>query len=419
MKGAMFTLALAACAAACGEPLKSPMEWTPVQTNEIARWKAENSAPKGVAADKAARTVRFLAEATGIGAGETVEFFAIGPLSDRAYEAMFVTVASPADIAAACEEIGLPRGKGVDPVAARFWPLGEKVTMSVKAWGKDAASRPSGTVTAFLKDKCAEEEGRILEAPFAYTGGARDALGQPLASTNAPCAVFALYNHGPALIQLDGMLDQSGSYGRFVTAAKHADGALFEVQLAWDGKRRVKEVDLKLTAENAGEAMGTLKEDARKFDVHATISFDSTVTVERASAVARAFAMLDGAGVKMNGCGKGQFFFRAFLPEEKWRDRAARAFQPFEVHVAADGSRSFTFVEEDWSGDGIDPVLKPKTTSFKEWSELPGIIAKTGEQGSKIMVMFIYAPKGARVADLTPAIGAVFPRVSTFYVFGE
>ena len=121
----------------------------------------------------------------------------------------------------------------------------------------------------------------------------------------------------------------------------------------------------------------------------------------------------------MNGCGKGQFFFRAFLPEEKWRDRAARAFQPFEVHVAADGSRSFTFVEEDWSGDGIDPVLKPKTTSFKEWSELPGIIAKTGEQGSKIMVMFIYAPKGARVADLTPAIGAVFPRVNTFYVFGE
>lgn len=419
MRRAAFVLALAACAAARGEPMKSPMDWTPVQTNEIARWKAENSAPGGVVADKAARTVRFLAEATGIGANETVEFFAIGPLSDRAYESMFVTVASPEAIAAACDGIGLPRGKGVDPVAARFWPLGEKVTMTVKAWGKDAASRTSGPVTAFLRDKLADEEGRILEAPFAYTGGARDALGRPVASTNAPCAVFALYNHGPALMQPDGMLDQSGSYGRFVTAAKHAEGALFEVQLAWDGKRRVKEVDLKLTAENAGEAIGALKEDAKSFDVHATISFDSSVTVGRAAAVARAFAMLDGSGVKMNGCGRGQFFFRSFLPEEKWRDRAARAFQPFEVCVAADGSRSFTFVEEDWSGDGIDPVLKPKTTPFREWGELPGVIAKTGEQGSKIMVMFIYAPKEARVADLTPVIGAVYPRVSTFYVFGE
>ena len=419
MKRAFFIFALAACAAAHGDLLKSPMDWKPVQTNEIARWKAENSAPKGVVADKSARTVRFLAEATGIGADETVEFLAIGPLSDRAYESMFVTVASPAAIAAACEEIGLPLGKGVDPVAARFWPLGEKVTMSVKAWGKNAASRPSGPITAFLKDARAAEEGRILEAPFAYTGGARDALGQPVASTNAPCAVFALYNHGPALLQLDGMLDQSGSYGRFVTLAKHEEGALFEVQISWDGKRRVKEVDLKLTADNAGEEMGSLKDDSKNFDVHATISFDSSVTIERATAVARAFAMLDGAGVKMNGCGKGQFFFRSFLPEEKWRDRASRAFQPFEVHVAEDGSRSFTFVEEDWSGEGLDPVLKPRTTPFKEWSELPGIIAKTGEQGAKIMVMFIYAPKSARVADITPMIGAVFPRVNTFYVFGE
>ena len=419
MKKLLLVLALAACAAARGERAKSPMEWTPVQTNAIARWKAENSAPKGVVVDKAARKVRFLAEATGIGAEETVEFFAIGPRSDRAYESLFVTVASPADIAAACDEIGLPRGKGVDPVAARFWPLGEKMTISVKAWGDDAASRPSGSVTAFLKDTRAAEEGRVLEAPFAYTGGARDAAGQPVASTNEPCAVFALYNHGPALMQLDGMFDQSASYGRFVTLAKHEEGALFEVQLSWDGNRRVKEVDLKLTADNAGEAMGTLKEDAKKFDVHATISFDSSVTVERAAAVARAFAMLDGAGVKMNGCGKGQFFFRSFLPDEKWRVRASRAFQPFEVHVAADGSREFTFVEEDWSGDGLDPVLKPKTTPFKEWSELPGIIAKTGEQGSKIAVMFIYAPKSVRVADLAPVIGAVFPRVNTFYVFGE
>lgn len=417
----MRTLALAVLLAlpCWAAPSKSPMEWSPVQTNEIARWKAENKAPSGVVADKAARSVRFLVEATGIGADETIEFFAIGPLSDRAYESMFVTVASPAAIAQAFDTVGVPRGVAADPLQARFWPLGEKVTLAIKPWGKEAASRPTGNLTAFLNDTRAAEEGAMLDRPLAYAAGSRDASGLPVASTNIPCAVFALYNHAPALLQLDGQLDQSGAYGRFLTKAKYAEGALFEVTATWDGKRMVKDVELKLSATNAGEAMTTLKEDAKKFDVHARLSFDASVTLERAAAVSQAFALLDGAGVKMSGRSEGQFFFRAFLPDPKWRDRAARIFQPFEVHVAADGAKTFTFVEEDWSGDGLDPVLKPKTTPFKEWTELPGLIAKTGEQGSKITVLFVYAPKTARVVDLTPVIKAVEPRISTFYVFSE
>ena len=119
----MRTLALAVLLAlpCWAAPSKSPMEWSPVQTNEIARWKTENKAPAGVVADKAARSVRFLVEATGIGADETIEFFAIGPLSDRAYESLFVTVASPAAIAAAFDQVGVPRGIAADPLQARFW----------------------------------------------------------------------------------------------------------------------------------------------------------------------------------------------------------------------------------------------------------------------------------------------------------
>ncbi len=400
-------------------PSKSPMEWVSVQTNEIARWKAENKAPQGVVADRATRTVRFLVEATGIGADETVEFFAIGPLSDRAYESLFVTVASPAAIAEAFAKAGVPCGVPADPLAARFWPLGEKVKMAITPWGAEAAQRPKGGLSAFLRDRRANEEGKILEGPLAYAGGLRDAAGVPVASTNIPCAVFALYNHAPALLQLDGMLDQSPSYGRFQTLAKHREGALFEIAVTWDGKRVVKDVELKLSATNAGEAMTTLRADAKAYDVHARLAFDETVTLERAAAVAQAFALLDGEGVKMSGRSDGQFFFRAFLPEAKWRDRAARIFQPFEVHVAADGAKTFVFVEEDWSGEGLDPVLKPKTTAFKEWAELPGLIAKTGDQGSKITVMFLYAPKETKVTTLTPVIKAVEKRVSTFYVFGE
>ena len=50
-----------------------------------------------------------------------------------------------------------------------------------------------------------------------------------------------------------------------------------------------------------------------------------------------------------------------------WRKREGRIFQPFEVHVAADGARTFVFCEEDWSGEGLDPVLKPRTTPFRKF----------------------------------------------------
>ena len=78
---------LCLCAGAClGEATTAPMEWTPVQTDAIARWKAENRAPDGVVASASERSVRFLVEATGCAASSTVEFAAIGPLPARAYE---------------------------------------------------------------------------------------------------------------------------------------------------------------------------------------------------------------------------------------------------------------------------------------------------------------------------------------------
>lgn len=407
---------LLAALAAGAETAKAPMEWASVQTNAIARWKAENKAPEGVVVDAATRTVRVLVEATGVETNEVVEFFAIGPLSDRAYESLFVTIASPAAIASAFDAIGVPRGVAADPFAARLWPQGERVSLAVCPIGAD------GTVRRFpgnlLKDARAAEEGDACARPVLWTGGTREASGTPVAATNIPCAVFALYNHAPSLLQLDGMFDQTSSYGRFVAAGARR-GDLFEVAATWDGVKRVKDVVLTLTADNAAERIAELKANAKGCEAYVRLAFDASVTVEKAAAYAQAFALLDGAGVKMNGCAEGQFYFRAFLPDVSWRERPRRIFQPFEVHVAADGARTFVFCEEDWSGEGEDPVLKPKSTPFKEWSEIPGLIAKTGEQGAKVNVLFVFAPKGMSVTELTPVVKAVGARVGTYYVFGE
>ncbi len=412
----VLALGLLASAFAMAEPFRAPTDWVPVQTNEIARWKAANGAPDGVVADRAARSVRFLAEATGVRTGEPVEFLAIGPLSDRAYEALLVTVASPAAIAAAFDAIGIPRGVAADPFQARLWPCGEKVSVSVKPWGAETAA---GGLPLLVKDLREKDDGAVLDAPVVWTAGARDKAGFPLAATNIPCAVFALYNHAPSLLQLDGLFDQTSTYGRFGAASNQRIGALFEVTATWDGRARVKDVVLNLTAANVVQEMTALKAAAKDLDVHARIAFDAHVTVAQAAAIAQAFATLDGKGLKMNGQAAGQFYYRAFLPDPAWRARPGRVFQPFEVHIAVDGAKSFVFCEEDWGGEGLDPVLKPKAMPFRDWHELPGLIARTGEQGAKVSVLFVFAPGATPVADLTPIIPAVGARVNTYYVFGE
>ena len=413
-----LTFVTAALCATTAQAAGAPGEWSPVRTNEIARWKAERKAPDGVVADRAGRTVTFLVEATGISVTEPVEFFAIGPLSDRAYESFAVTVASPAAIAAAVESIGVPQGVAYDPFLARFWPQGEHLVLTATPYGgSDAAPIPLANL---LTDKQEKEEGAVLSEPLAYTGGLRDAANRPVAATNIPCAVFALYSHGPSLLQLNGRLDQSTTYGRFIAGKAFPTGTLLEMRLAWDGTSRVKVRAPVISATNVAEVLQSLQADAVPgSDLFVTPSFDDSVTVARAIEIAKAFEMLDGNGLKMNGTAKDQFFYRAFLPDPAWRNRPGRLFQPFEIRLAADGSRTFTFVEEDWSGDGLDPVLKPRTRTVADWSELPACLAQTGDQGDKVTVAFVYAPASTPVTKLSPIVKALTPRIGTFYVFAE
>ena len=427
---AMAAAALAAAAAVAAESARAPMDWRSVHPEAIAAWKSANKATDGVVADAAAHTVRFLVEATGLAPDEPAEFFAIGPLSDRAYESLFVTVPSPAAIAAALEGVGVPRGVPPDVIGARLWPCGEKLTLAAKpvpvneaggsrACGATATNAPTLAFADLLDDTAAKEEGSALVAPFLYTGGARDATGAVVAATNIPCAVFALYDHAPSLLQLNGQFDQTTTYGRFRAKVAHPAGTLFELTLRWDGRTTVLRRDVALTVPTLKEKLSALRADAAAHDLFVRLSFGEGTTVGEAAEIAQALSLVDGKGLKMDGPPPGQFFFRAFLPDPSWRARPGRVFQPFEVHVSADGAKKFVFVEEDWSGEGLDPVLKPHETPFADWTELPGLIGRTGEQGEKINVLFLFAPRGTPVASLTPVVSAVGDRLATFYVFGE
>lgn len=395
-------------AAAFAEP--APGAWHGANTNGVAQWKASHKAPAGFVVDAAARTATILAEATGLKVEETVEFFAIDSAWDRAYESLFVLPADVGELAAALEKAGLPRGRAVSERAVRIWPQGEPVSLSVRrAGGKDA--RP---YWEHLVDSRAADLPPLSETELLYAGGAEPARG---------FSFFSAYSHNESLLQLDGRHEQSAVYGRFRPKTAWKPGELFELVLSWRAEPRVAErvVTLGAGTDLAAE-IAALRTACAGRDAYVRLAFSNDVALARAVACARAFKLLDGGALKMNGFADGEFYYGAFLPEEKWRKREGRIFQPFEIRFAraADGSwkKTFTLVEEDWSGDGDDPALVPHETAFADWAEVPALMEKGGQQASKIAVAFLYAPADAPVSVLKSAL-ALRPRITTFYVFQE
>jgi hypothetical protein len=312
---------------------------------------------------------------------------------------------------AALEEIGVPRGVPANAGLSRFWPQGERVAFSAHrlADGKTFA------LDALLDDAEKAHDPVLDRAPVAPLG-ARDAGGAPLAACEAPHAVFALYNHAPSLLQLDAVLDQSQAYGRFRVREHHRPGDLFAMTLSYRGAPRasVRTVTLEKGADLAG-VLETLRADKEKEALYVRLAFAPDVPLREARRAAEAFAHVDGAGIRMSGAAKGQFYYRAFLPEEEWRRRAGRIFQPFEIHIGTNGVHRFVHIQEDYSGSGIDPVLKPREVPFAAWTALPPLVART--RADKIDVCFVFAPPQTPVGALTPVLSVLSPRIKTFYVF--
>jgi len=391
--------------------------------------------PARVTADKAARTVRFPVEASGAGLDDIVEFAIVGEHSDKMYETVFFTSADPREIAGAIDGIGVPPGEQPDSRDARFWPRGEKLSLHFVHAGTGRKYRLEDVIA----DTLPEEKPELPGAPLAVRG-ARAQDGSLEASTNSPCSVFSLFNCPQSSLALPGALLQSSVYGRFKPKAKFAKGEKFEAVLSWDGASRVRrydatafvsgggEIELELVPRGAAggacrasmdKALERLRKEAKDgADIYVTPGFAPDFPLSKTRGVAGVFMMLDGLGMKVNGRLRG-VSIHAFDPQEAWRERARRPFQPFEIRQAADGSRKFTYVREDWSGEGMEPVLHPEEKPFKEWSELPGLIAGAGKDAEKIDTALFFMSGAAPAGDFISGAAALPERINTVYVFAE
>ena len=159
-------------------------------------------------------------------------------------------------------------------------------------------------------------------------------------------------------------------------------------------------------------------------DYYLTLTMDPAMTLAQAGQIAEIFCMLDGKGLKLNGRPAGGLFPRAFLPEEKWRERQGRSPQPFEIHVTrgADGklAKTLTFIAEDWNVEGLDPKLAPKDYPFEKNEELPALVDKVGtEDSKKVEVLFLFAPRGLDMGTVMSILKPLEQRLPLVYLFAE
>ncbi|MDD2600980.1 MAG: hypothetical protein PHO37_17445 [Kiritimatiellae bacterium] len=424
-----------------------PSEWLLVNTNAVKSWQAsqkqgELMVLKGVVADKTKREVRLLAEAVGHAVGTTAEFLLVAPASDRAYEAAAVTVADPADIVKAMEFIGVQRGNCVDSYQFRFWAYGERCQIFSRRL--DVAGAQEHLISSLLADS--QPDDSLLVSGFVFTGGKwRMEGGEPicLTSIEPPCSVVSLYNQSSTLFDLPQQSGQSEVYGRLTLAQKLPYGTLLEVilrpvssepmvlpvevtaALGDDNALRLltrnlaHQIERNESMESAMAWMRAQGESGK--DLFVTLQFDPGLSVRQARDVARLFSILDGNGIKLYGKGKQSLYYRALLPQESWRKHEDRNPQPFEVHLTRDAAdklqKKLVFIEEDWSGEGLDPKLIPKEYSFELWSELDPLVVRAGGKDNKVTVVFFFVPADLKLADFMPAVDAVSKRLPLVHVF--
>lgn len=449
-------LFLSVSVSAIAAEFTGPAEWKPVRTDAIKKWNSEQlkkASPRyavndGVVADLDRREVKVLAEAVGHRAGITAEFLLVGPLSDRAYEAFAVTVATPSAIVKAMESLGVERGGGVGSEPFRFWPIGERVTLTVRELERDD-SKPL-PVTDFIADRDGELA-KIATEGLVFTGGGWDGSGHCLTDTNMPSSVCSLYNEQSTVFDLPGQFSQSSVYGRLSIGKKLDHGALLEITFRplfpADGKKRVARYMLSVAKSPDGKysvsrkalgatpavdaaamplekALDWMKgESAAGRDLFVRIAMDGKLTLKEAAAAAKVFLMLDGKGLKLDGKVDGGVYPMAFQPQDKWRDRKDRVPQPFELHLTrgADGkiAKKLTFIEEDWSGESLDPKLTPKDYPFENWSELLPLVRKTGGPENKVHLLFVFAPGDSELNEIMPGVNAVASELQLVYLFAD
>jgi len=419
----------------------------------LVEWTAAKETTKtwpGVHADKTAGTVTVLAESCGLAPNITIEFPLTSLVSNHDYESLALMLGKPSDFAAAVEWLGVPRGQPPSRRDARFWPKGERLSVTVARLSNPEDAKPLGE---WITNR---HPGGTPFTHIIYTGSLWNEAGECAADGEAPGSVITTFNESRSLFDLPWRAEKGEVYGQYACVEKIEKGELLLFTFKVEPPRVfplsifVKPVDENEPPQNLGQlrfdangksddnpAHGIKIENAqltllvemladmvKHRDVFAQWTLDDRLTIQAAAQLATAIAAIEGAsGIRVDGPPDGQIYYRAFLPNPAWIPREERLTQPFELHIARDDdgayTRTFVSIDEDWSAPNkITPDLTVNLHPLgDDWeTALPKIIAEKDHESRK-SALFVFAPPDTPLFVFMPQVRLLRQRLYEAHVF--
>jgi len=351
----------------------------------------------GLLASRSNQTVTVYADSTGLGTGETIEFYLIGDESSHSYEALLISFASPSDVRDALTFIGMEPGRAVDYDKLRFWPKGERVEITADSLSA-SNSFTSLPLSDFLLNYETHKSG--LTNGFVFTGSkiVADESGKqvPSAELGDPHSIISDYNEYNSILDIPIRSIKGDAYGDNTVNTKHAlaIGTMLRLTIRpeyTDGSKRVLNLQLNAICGNSAtsdisdvsfalvdsglkttnryenitalaSALSSLVKQGK--DPFVTLKFDHKLSLANCHKLAAAYDMMQSQGsIRIEPPLPGELLYKAFIPDEHLRKRENRYIQPLELHLKLlDGKLDATLIKVDefWAPAAVTPVLTPK-----------------------------------------------------------
>lgn len=420
-----------------------------------------------IVASRAQKRVEIEALTTDVKKNDILEFLLIANPSGHGYESLAVSEARPSDVKKALEFIGMKPGHGVDPEKLRFWPKGERVIVSVLLKSAPAGTRPIRAERLVMNER---KNTPFSESGFVFTGSTMiDDLQNPgtqafAADAREPNSIIANYNELESILDVPRQAPQNDVY-RSQTANPDMmlptnSPVTFVLEPEYkDGKQRVRNLALTVAPSSDGSAgldntLFTLTDLADNKALHESTGLnailktfttlieqghDPFVTVQLADSLALGTAhdvckllssIETDTGIRVDPPPNNHLYYRAFVPNERLRERKDRVAQPWELHLSEqDGKLSgkLVAIDQTWHEDRLQPDLTVKETPVANAEELTARLAEDAEALKKagkeprLNIILVFAPPAMTHARL---MGFVGPALKTHpivhvYLTGE
>lgn len=407
----------------------------------------------GVLANRKEKRVKLSGRATGISEHDPVEFFAIPMDSGKDYESMSVVFARPSDVHAALEFIGMKPGRPVNYAKAHFWPKGERVTMTFE-WdepGEKDGEAKARQVAAeeLIVDRRHRPAKPLPKLGLVFVGsymiapedGSKPIYGADVSDSKSIASDF---NDPSTVLDVPHQWVKGQVYGALKPnpAYRFAAGQAVTLTIRPEKREGARVVDLVLEVGPGAEkglakakfvltdAQGkavteqaTLvhalahfeKLAAEKRDPFVTVKANEKLTLGEVKELFNLIKQMDSSGgIRVEAPPVGQLFYRAFFPEEEWRDRDKRLGRPWELHLKKEGKLKGELI---LPADAIDDNQGRGDLKFAVGTaeEVAKVLAEKSDRWSR--TVYIFADGGVGYGELLGFIGPAMKTHETVYVF--